>query len=142
MYTVVSVLLFILSLFVLLFVPFVGYPLARVLKGGRQAIDNALNWKGKYTKVLENIEDGCTYFVFILLGILVCVVVGAMYVWYVQTTALSIHTWLVRLISDTPVVGNQRIGLYHLAFILYWSIGFLFAYIFGWIVSVRKRSKT
>lgn len=128
------------SLLVAIAIPFVAYPLAQVVKKGRQAIDNMLNWRGANAKVFEEIEDGLTYLSSFLVIGAVMIIVGAIYTWYVQMVVLPVNSWLGAYVwSNFPVVGNEVIGDYNVAIILYWSVVYLTVFIIGWTRAGKRR---
>lgn len=127
-----------LTLTVSLLLPFVAYPLARILKAGRQAIDDLLDWDGANAEKVEAVEDMITHTVAFVAAVLICLVTGIIYVWYAQIT-LQMNPWLQRIVGFFSVIGYNRIGLYNIAPVIYWLIAFWVLFCLGWIKGGRKQ---
>lgn len=129
---VTNALLMVVTLIGAIIGPLVAYPLARVVKNGRQAVDSMLNWKGTYAHLLEEVEDGLTYFASFSVAVLVWILIGTIYTWYVQTVTLSYNPWLGYAILGFPTYGFNELGYYNGAVILYWGVVYLTAFVAGW----------
>lgn len=127
----VEIILRILSLTFLLIAPLVAFPLAMVLKKGRQAIDKMINWKGNKREQMESVEDTLTHGVTWTLAISVLIGIGTIYVWYVHAVALPTHPWLFSLLDRFPWV-DLRTEFVNLGVVAYWTIVYILSFALGW----------
>lgn len=111
--------------------PLVAYPFSGLLKRARQVIDDKLQWDGPDADKKEVVEDRVTHASVVLVSIVVFVLVGLVYMWYVQTYTYAVNPWMYRLVQFMPVVGNSRIGYYDTLPAVYWTALFWFAYVRG-----------
>jgi hypothetical protein len=111
--------------------PLVGYPFSRMIKQARQAIDDKFKWEGPDSEKKEALEDRITHASVVIVSIVVYVVIGSVYTWYVQTYTYMVNPWMYRLIPSLPVFGNAQIGYYDTLPFIYWTMVFWHAYIKG-----------
>ena len=119
------------TLILTFFAPLVAYPLAGILKRARQGIDDRIQWTGPNAERNEAIEDGITNLSLVLVSIVIYLMIGILYTWYVQMFVYPVHPWLYRLVPSLPVLGSASLGYYDTLPFLYWTIVFWVAYGLG-----------
>lgn len=123
----------ILTLVVSLAMPLVAYPLATGLKRGRKALDDMMTWKGKNAKLKEQIEDALTHATTVALALIVFLIIGLVFLWYVDRYTLVANPWLFVVVGNAPLVGFKAIGYYNIGPALYWLFAYGASFIVGWI---------
>lgn len=128
-----TIVVVILTLAVSLAMPLVAYPLAIGLKRGRKALDDMMTWRGQNAKVNEQIEDAFTYATTVALALIVFLVIGLVFLWYVDRYTLVANSWLLAIVGNAPLVGFKAIGYYNSGPTLYWLIVYWASFVVGWI---------
>ena len=123
----------ILSFVLAITMPLVAYPLALGLKRGRQALDDKINWQGDKAEVREQVEDAMTYGSIIVLSFIVFLVIGVVFLWYVDSYTLNANLWLFAIIGNAPLIGFNEIGYYNATPAVYWLIAYWVSFSVGWL---------
>lgn len=130
---ILTIVVAILTLAVSLLMPLVAYPLAVGLKRGRKALDDMMTWKGKNAKVIEQIEDVLTHATTTAMALIVFLVIGLVFLWYVDRYTFVANPWLFVVVGNAPLVGFKAIGYYNIAPAIYWLFVYWASFVVGWI---------
>jgi len=104
----------------LILLPFIGFLVGWIVRHGRKVVDTRLTWEDP---LHEQIEDAITLALAMLVGAVIMVLTGLVYVWWVNNYfVVAYQHGFAQFIQNQPIIA---IG--------YWAVGYFISHSFAWI---------